>query len=349
MDRTDQLEIDLALLNGFRFECQPGCGLCCYAEPRVEPSDRARLIQIAPNAVFVGQGPDQFLAARPDGGACQFLSVNRCEVHAARPHPCREFPITVHMGRRLQATIVLSCPGVDLGSLRIPPSRRASPSEGLESEIQSLRERIGPGVQTRLDAAALRGRRLERALQAEGRWDDDEDVRSHLRSQLPRPGSADFPVEDPPELADGWEELPLFYDGRSAPLVLTRQIGGWEVWQLRPEGRGETLGVFPPPLRPPALEPEADRLLEAYLGYALERDAFLASAQLDALESEEGSVTDWARTDLATLGAMVLARGAVRAKLRGAGDGLLSERDVADGIRATDLDWLDRPTWGDRF
>ena len=254
------------------------------------------------------------------------------------------------MGYRLQATIVLSCPGIDLGPLSTRRDGSTTAGfEGLDAEVRAVRTRIDSTIRHRIEAAGRRGRRLERALRAEGRWDDDESVRARLRSQLPRLGAKDFPVEDPPELSEGWERLPLFFDGRSAPLAFARQIGGWEVWQLAPDGGGETLGVFPPPERPPSLEPRAERLLDSYLRYVIERDVFLASAHLDALEGEDGTVAEWAEIGLGALGAMVLARGAVRAKIRGSGEGVLAERDVADGIRATDMDWLDRPTWGDRL
>ncbi len=222
-------------------------------------------------------------------------------------------------------------------------------SEGLDDEIASVRARIGPGVGRRLAAAQVRGRRVERRLRSEGRWVEEDEVVRDLRDHLPSPGDANFPVEDPPEASDQWESLPLFFDGRSGPLAFARDLGGWEVLELSPHGGGEALSVIPPPDRPPALSPGADSLLADYLRYVLDRDQFLASVELEAVEGESGDVAEWARSELAALGAVVLARGSVRAKLHG-GDGvMLSERDVIAGIRATDMDWLDRPTWGDRL
>lgn len=143
--------------------------------------------------------------------------------------------------------------------------------------------------------------------------------------------------------------LPLFFDGRRAPVALANRWGSWELLELSPTGGGASLGVIPPPERCPELRPPAVALLDGYLDYVLERDAFLASVQLAALEAEDGTVADWARADLVELGAVVLARGSVRAKLAGRGNGPLTVEDVANGIRATDMDWLDRPTWGDRL
>ncbi len=340
---------DLDLLRGVRFRCRPECGLCCFAEPRADPPERARLLQIAPEATFVGRGPDRFLAARPDGGACQFLSELRCRVHSARPHPCREFPVTVHLGHRVQATLVLSCPGVELGPLLGGPGAAGAGPQGLESELASVRERLGPEVDRRVAITSRRGRRIERWLRVSDRWWDDDEVRALLTARVPLPDDRDFPAEDPPGLDAGIELLPIFFDGRPGPVALARDLGGWRVLEVAPAGGYATLGVVPPPTRAPRLEAGAEALLGGYLRYVLCRDAFLAAVHLDALEEDEGSVLDWAEAALRALGADVLARAAVRAKLRGAGERALTAADVEDGIRATDLDSLDRPTWGDRL
>lgn len=345
-------DLDVVLLRGFRYACQPGCGLCCYAEPRIGTEDRRRLLKIAPEARFVGHGSHQFLAGRGNGGACQFLTANRCRVHAARPHPCREFPITVHVGHRLQATLVLSCPGVELSPLvGWGPGRaeREPVSLDLASELASVEARLGEATPARRAAVAKRASRLVRALRAEGRWQDDDEVRAALEDRIPRPTAKEFPVEDPPPSTDGLERLPLFYDRRDHPLAFARGLGGWELLAIPAHGGAESLQVIPPPERPPPLDGAADRLLEGYLRYELHRDAFLAAAQLDAFEAGEGSVVEWTERELTALGAVVLARAVVRAKLHGEERESLTATEVADGIRATDMDWLDRPTWGDRL
>jgi Fe-S-cluster containining protein len=346
---TEESEVEQGLLRGFRFSCRPDCGLCCYAEPRVEARERSELLRVVPAARFVGRGPNQFLAARPDGGACQFLHANRCRVHAMRPHPCREFPIAVHVGRRLQATLVLSCPGVDLGPLTAVEAREGTVASELTPELDSIRARLGPSVVERLATTRRRGRRVERTLRDQGRWQDDGEVRAELDAQIPRPGPDDFPVEDPPNVSDGVQLLPMFFDGEAAPLALARGLGGWEVVQLSPTGGAELRAVIPPPERPPELDGKAGQLLDGYLRYSLQRDAFLAAIHLEALELNVGSVLECTKLGLRALGATTLSRAVVRAKMRGRGATLLTDRDVADGIRATDMDWLDRPTWGDRL
>jgi Fe-S-cluster containining protein len=342
--------LDLALLNGVRFECRPECGLCCYAEPRLRPAEKVRLLRIAPAAEIVAHGGEEFLAARHDGGACQFLVDRRCAVHAVRPAPCREFPLTVHVGRRIQATAVLSCPGVDLAFLGDGGRDRAGEIVGLDGEIASLKGRLGPGTARRQTEAIRRRARIAHRLAEERRWLEDEAVREILRHHPARPGPEEFPVESPPSVDDGLERLPLFFDHRPGPVAIADGIGGWHLLELRAGGGVERpLAVVPPPDRPPPVAPDGEVVLDGYLRYWLERDALFGIVQLAMTESDAGDVEEWVRAELRAIGAVVLARADVRRRARGEGRGPLTGDDVRDGIRATDQDLLDRPGWGDRL
>ena len=125
MSEEPPVPVDVSGLSGFSYACRPGCGLCCYAEPLVTPAEKPPLLRIVPSAEFVSRGRFEFLGSHSEGGACRLLEGNRCRAHAARPSPCREFPLTAHVGVRLQATVVLTCPGVDLaGPSGIPWPRR---------------------------------------------------------------------------------------------------------------------------------------------------------------------------------------------------------------------------------
>jgi len=348
---TKNSDLDLTLLEGFSFQCRPDCGLCCYASPRVTLDERRRLIAIAPTVEVVAHGDYRFLASHPDGGSCQFLRNHRCSVHDARPSPCRTFPIDVHVGERLQATLVLSCPGLDLSVLRSAPNGRPGlPVRGLEPEIAAVRERIPADLAARLERSSKRRRRLARSLEHEGRWTPEAEVRSRLRSHLPLPGASDFDLEEPPSVSDGLEHLPLFFDARPGPVAIARALGGWELLELRAGGGvARTLGVYPPPGRPPRLTSGAEKLLEGYLRYWLERDLLFGSVLLEMVESDEGDVGSWIETELRSIGAMTLARASTRARLLGGDDRELGPDDVERGIRATDQDLLDRPTWGERL
>ena len=343
-------DLDLALVTGFRYACRPDCGLCCYAEPRVLAAERSRLLQIRPEIEFVHRGELQFLPSRADGGSCELLADRRCSVHAARPHPCREFPLTAHVGTRVQATVVLSCPGVELSSLGAPPALAAHDGRSFASEIAGLRERLDRSTARRVDVVGRRRQRIARQLEADGRWEDEADVRKELRARVPTPTNEDFPAIDPPDADDGIDGLPIFFDGRDGPVALSRGLGGWELHELSPNGGfARSLGVIPPPERAPRLTPEGADLLVGYLRYWLERDAFFGALHLDMLEEAEGSVGEWAEEELRSIGSLVLARAEVRAKAARGEVDRLSDADVANGIRATDQDLMDRDSWGERL
>lgn len=144
----------------------------------------------------------------------------------------------------------------------------------------------------------------------------------------------------------------MYYDGRPGPIAIAQGLGGWEAHELSPEGGSRPIGLAVPPEQPPSLDPDAATLLSAFLRYWLSRDCFLAAVHLELVsypQSREGTVVEAALDDLHAIGSYVLACGAFRSKLNGKDGNRLSVADVEHGIRATDQDWLDRPTWGSRL
>jgi hypothetical protein len=345
------IPFDVGLLGGFRYACRPDCGLCCYAEPHVPPSEKGAVVQLVPDAVFVERGGEELLSSRPDGGACRLLSQNRCRGHAARPSVCREFPLTAHVGSRVQASVVLTCPGVELSVLSgYDGPERAGPSVGFDTELRALLGRARAAPRTTFDTGERRRRRLARHLDSEGRWELEEDVRASLRHDLPRLGPGDFPVEDPPSAEDGLERLPLLFGGRPGPIALSAALGGWELLELAAGGGvAHSLGVLPPPDRPPALTDAATRLLSGYLRYWLERDQLFGAVHLAMLESTDGPVSEWIRAELARIAALTVSRGDVLARARRGPADRLTPEEIGEGIRATDQDLLDRGSWGVRL
>jgi Fe-S-cluster containining protein len=336
--------LDTTLLGGFGFQCRPGCGLCCYAEPAVTSEERERLVQIESELEFVdGERGWAFLASRPNGGACELLSANRCRAHRARPTPCQQFPVTVHVADRAQASLVLSCPGIDPAGLlrwRSGPPPPVGP-RGLRSELEAAEsEWARSGTERELDRHALR---RNRALPPT----DLRELRGALHRELPWPSPGDFPAEEPPSAEDGFEELPMTYSPSHGRVAFASHPGGWMLFALSEDGEEpRTLGVHPPPESPPAVTAPGEELLRGYLHYLVERDDAVDGVL--AQPAPEGSVEEALQADLIRTAATVLSRASVLQRLDGR-DEPLDAADVWDGIRATDAEWLDRPTTGRRF
>jgi Fe-S-cluster containining protein len=339
--------IDIALLSGFDFACRPGCGLCCYATPAASPEEQHRLLQIDPDVHFVGgSGGFRMVPARPDGGACRFLAQERCTVHEARPFPCREYPLSVHVAARWQASVVLTCPGVrarDLSAWRGPAVPVAAP-RGLDDEIAAAQQEAGDGAGTGFEGA---DRRWRRALRAEGIGEDPStlvDLRSEAAALGTFPEDEDLLSLELPEAAEGLSFLPLFLDPRFGRVALAASEDGIDLLRLREAGGvEERLAELAPPSRLPRWVDGADDVLEGYLSYVLRRDAFVGAVLEDRGQEP---LAERLALELRSVGAEVVARGVWRAQLGGGDGGSLDVEQLWDGIRATDSDLVDRPTIG---
>jgi Fe-S-cluster containining protein len=340
--------LDADLLRGFIFACRPGCGLCCYASPAVAPTERARLIEIAPEVELEEADGFSTIPSRPNGGACAFLSDARCRVHAARPFPCRTFPVTVHVGSRVQASLVLSCPGLSLEPLDgwangTPP--KAGPV-GLETELLAVEEELAQSPLRRWTEEGARG---------EARWlagrSAGESASERIRAAVLAKGLSALPAaaasDDLPSAVEGWENLPLFYSVPHGPVALGRVAGGIEAYALSESGRTpRSLGAWPTAPSDVPLTSGAARRLEGYLRYALARDQLLSSV---AAERPPSDLTAWSERVREALGGArrnVLERALLRRRLEGGEDGPLETAEIDAGIRAWDAELLDRPVAG---
>jgi Fe-S-cluster containining protein len=351
MPEAPNLPIDWGLIRGFSFQCRPDCGLCCYTTPALTPSERSTLIELRPELpVLGGPGGRALLASRTDGGACALLSKNRCGAHAVRPGACRRFPLDVHVGDRVQVSVVLSCPGLSFAPLTSgrPNSDSSFPPRGLEEEVAAVRQWCqAPEFDRHARHARQRRRSIVGRLKKAGIWEDEEPVRARLRTSIPFPNGRDFPAESPPATSEGLELLPLFFDDQFGRVALAEAAGGWEVITLAEGGGVERhLGIVPPPESVPRLTSGARNLLEAYLRYFLERDFLFGMVHLALVAEPDQTVGDAVTQELEKIGADVLTRAMIRGKISGRPLGPLTELDVEGGIRAADMDLLDRPSWG---
>lgn len=346
------MELELGLLEGFRFTCRPGCGLCCYATPAVSPAERSRLVQIEPTARFLADTQGfKLLAARPEGGACTMLGDNRCRVHAARPFPCRVFPLLTHIGTRIQSTLVLSCPGVDLSPLESWSQDSPSRGEtlGLDSEIAAARkeaEDVPVGQWLREGVAAES--KIQHALRARGEMQECAEVLRELSGRPLPLGPVRGGGLPPPGRERPIEELPLTFEAPNARVAL-RSVGSseYEVIELRESGGVRTVrGTYPVPERWPEMQPDGRRVLEGYGRYLLARDHFLWAAYHELRSGSRDSLKERLRANVAEALAEVVRRGTVLALAGGHPSESLGVGEVAAGIRAVDAELLDRPTLG---
>ncbi|MCI4335416.1 MAG: YkgJ family cysteine cluster protein, partial [Thermoplasmata archaeon] len=241
--------MDLDLLRGFRFECRPDCGLCCFAEPAATAPERQRLIQLEPALRWVPEESGlERLGARADGGACQLLSASRCRAHAARPYPCRAFPVHVHIGERVQASLVLACPGLQWNS-GTGGLGQGAPPRGLESELEAVLQEAtsSPLDALRADAASRLQRWLRRHRLSEEAWHGLREgvLEPILRGEEPE-RSLDLA---PPPIVDPLEERAIFWEqGTGVVLLATDADGAYDLSVPRESGGiAQRLGSLAPP------------------------------------------------------------------------------------------------------
>lgn len=347
-------EPDYQLVAGFRFRCLPNCGLCCYTTPAVAPSERNRLIQLDPMVPLreTRNGWSQ-IASRPEGGACHFLREGRCGCHSIRPATCGEFPLTAHVSQRVQVFIVLSCPGVDLTALanwRLG-APLGSVSSDLRPEVEYMEREVAHAEAVgELRWASRRRRNVERRLRLKGVWQAEEEVRARLRPHVGRLIPTEWPLADPPQEPDDLESLPMFYDPTLGRVAGRAHPGGMEFLTLRESGGIDRfLGVLDPPTRSPGLDSHARAILRGYLAYRLERDATFGAVYDYLLESEPTLPERAIANELQLSAGQVIRLASLRRALTSDRRGPLSGPEIEDGVRATDMDVLDRPTVGLRL
>jgi len=337
-------QFDEAQLRFASFACRPGCGLCCYTSPRLSPSERTQLLTIAPLEVSSNWTTE--IPARPEGGACMLLSDNRCRVHEGRPSPCAMFPVSVHLSWRAQASIVLSCPGVDLSLLHgIRRGGEDAAPTGLAREVAAAAAAVNRVAKADRDRIERRWFRAVREAESGGETVDG--ARTELLSHLPSVEPEDLGEESLPESSAGVDRLPMFFDERYGRVALAATSQGIEVLVLDERGGApERLATLPPVELPPRLTARGADLFDSYRRYFVARDAFVGMALADDSWDPATPISERLSGDLHEIGGTVLARARIRALLAGGSGELLDAEEVADGIRATDADYLDRPTVG---
>jgi Fe-S-cluster containining protein len=115
----DQIELDLSQVRERRFTCLEGCELYCLCQPEVMPGEEMFFRTRYPERLVTVEEDHDHLAISTieGGGPCSFLKGGRCEIYPDRPRFCRQFPLHIYLGERVQPELDLSCRGVwmDIG------------------------------------------------------------------------------------------------------------------------------------------------------------------------------------------------------------------------------------------
>lgn len=114
------MNVDYSELEGLGFECLDGCAMCCLCQPelseeelRVFETDEFLRSSLTKEHID-GRRTSKPSAIRLQGrwGACYFLKNRRCTINEIKPRFCRQFPIHIHLMKRVQLNVNLSCRGV---------------------------------------------------------------------------------------------------------------------------------------------------------------------------------------------------------------------------------------------
>ncbi|MCI4347521.1 MAG: hypothetical protein L3J97_02740 [Thermoplasmata archaeon] len=257
------------------------------------------------------------------------------------------------MSERVQVAVVLTCPGVDLSALASwgDGSAVGNPQKDLASEVDAVVLEIARAEAAgELRSATSRRRQVERRLTRTGQWESEEEVRRILRSGARGLIPSEIDTGMLPDEDEDLEALPMFFEPAKGRVVWRAHPAGVEFLTLREAGGIEShLEVLDPPGRPPELLPKARASLVGYLSYLLERDSTIGVAYDKLLGGAPGLPSDLVARDLRSAAGQVLQMATLRRALISDQRGALTAGDIENGIRATDMDLLDRPSVGLRL
>lgn len=174
--------IDLSELDQKSFRCIDGCAMCCLCQPELGEEE----LEIFQTDEYLRKGLtkehiDGRRSAKPTAiklqgkwGACYFLKKRKCTVNEIKPRFCRQFPIHIHVMRRLQLNVNLSCRGIGDGGDNLKSSARtllsSIPEELLARELTNARKIV---------------REFERRCQKAGVYQSPERIKSVAKQLMP--------------------------------------------------------------------------------------------------------------------------------------------------------------------
>lgn len=375
--------VDMAELEDKSFTCLQGCAMCCLCQPELSEEE----MKVFETDDYLRGGltrehVDGRRSAKPNAiklqgecGACNFLKNRLCTIHEIKPHFCRQFPVHVHLLRRVQLSVNLSCRGVTDGgnSLKAYGKSLVSsiPENVLSDTLATVRKVVGEFDQRSHEAGvhqtpermrSVASRLLPLLATDDGvgkllAFADDEPEIGHMpEDEIFERVMSTAPAKDLEIVArdSNYEQfelkelakLPVYVDG-DFRWNLIQSKGGKINWMILEEDGTVTphLGLDPVEIRLMGRTQESLARFADYAKVLISRDAFLGNVY------NVCDMHDY-RHDLMTVYLGVLGTSMLdlwwRTSLLGMvyGAKRMDSALAIEGIRAFDMDCLDAPTLG---
>jgi len=356
-------------LKGLALDCPPGCAYCCLCPPGLLDGEACALVGACEGANgYLGEDrigdSDKAVKVRGDRGACSFLEKARCTVYQARPHFCRQYPVMVYSGWRLQVSAIRSCRGL----VQAKGGPKAWPLMDIfKDEVSALgeeyyRETLVDTKQSferikedraiyaplaEVQAAAMRAANAVGDARAIGRplgidKVDESRARTGILDLFWEDVESAFTCQD-------MIDLPV-YNGPDRSWTIFKAAGSGEISAYRLFENGKLVYEASVPitelaLRP--LEPEAMKVLRDYLTLAFHRDIFYGmvarEAMVEAAPMKEMATDLGARiaTDLWWRAGMLTTFGSVKAARKDKVPRNLGSEEAREAVIFMDADLLD--------
>ena len=366
-------------LSGLGLDCPKGCAYCCLCPPGLLDGEVDRIVGACEDckAAFgkdrIGDS-EQAVQVQGDRGACSFLEDRRCKVYASRPHFCRQYPVMVYSGWRVQLSAIRSCRGVvpmgtAKGSKAKAVQSKARPLIDIfKGELEQLGEQYFTETleETRssfedimdhediyatpdeVQRAALRSagaignakalckiQGIDRPDEGRARESIVEVFWQEIESAFTCPDIVDLPVYNRPDR--GWEVFRVVGSGEMSAYHLMEN--GQLTYEL-------TKPVVELKLRP--LDAGAKTTLKQYLQLAFKRDVFFGMVAREALVAEQpmselaSEIGAGIATDLWWRAGLLSAFGAMAHPKRGPSPkGPLDTMTAKEAVLFMDADLLD--------
>lgn len=374
---------DMSEIEGRSFTCLEGCGMCCLCQPELTDEELKffetdHYLRDGLTREHVdGRKTAKANAIKLQGGhgACHFLRNRLCTIHEIKPHFCRQFPVHVHLLRRVQLNVNLSCRGISDGgnSLKVFARTLISsiPENMISENLSAVRRVVGEfdrlcneaGVHQspdRMQSVAMRLLPILKEEEGIGRIlafaDDEPEIGEMPEDEIVERVAATGPAKDLDKLAresnydqfelEGIAKLPVYVD-EDFQWNLIQSKDGKINWMILDEGGTirPRKSFDPKDIKLLPRNVDALRTFADYAKVLIGRDAFLGNVY-NVCHTHEY------RHDLMTVYLGVLGTSMLdlwwRASLLGKiyNKTKMDQWLASEGIRAFDMDSLDAPTIG---